>query len=541
MSESILIDFETGEILEPEVVTIAEPTTAQPRRVFQKPQRSRTNAQADALVQAHVILMENEVITRNRNPDWFRLINNQFAALQSWHDVHTGWRIRRTPAVIRLVRTPSAFIPGYVFRTLYKPRDFACFVWTLWYAESRVMSGRGNEQQFLMSQLAEQLQEQTNIGRLAPHVAALDFRKQDDRYSLSRALKALQDLGGLQLVDGGTEDWVLQQGENDALWEFTEVTRSLMLSLDLQKVLAAGELLDGDPYTIRPTLLPDQDSSDTLQRAWRTLLLGPALFHYDDPAAFVALQQNVEQVRRNLAETFGWELDLRYEYAQVIRASGTTQGPVTLLNLTGAADQAALLVCDVIRQKIANGEWRPQPIGSERDGCLLVSAGDVSEVFRQVRERYEPRWGNTARKEGFHRLLNSVYEKLRQAGLMRGPDRNGNVLLLPTVARYSVSYSRQDEEAAQEQAEVATEPEAVQTQLDLGEVALLPTEKIKAEIKLPAAKDGYSAAEAGKILGVTGWTVMRWITAGRVKAEKRGNNWFIPTEQIERLKQERNV
>lgn len=531
-----MIDLETGEILDDNAVADEE---AQPQRTFQRPQRIRSNAQAEALVQAHVILMENEVITRTRNPDWFRLINNQFATLQSWHDVHTGWRIRRTPAVIRLVRTPSAFIPGYVFRTMYKPRDFACFVWTLWYAESRVMSGRGNEQQFLMSQFAEQLQEQTNTGRLAVHVAPLDFRKQDDRYSLSRALKALQDLGGLQLVDGGTEDWVLQQGENDALWEFTEVTRSLMLSLDLQKVLTAGEILDGDPNTIRPALLPSQDSSDALQRAWRILLLGPVLFHYDDAAAFVALQQNAEQVRRNLAETFGWELDLRYEYAQVIRASGTSQGPITLLNLTGAADQAALLVCDVIRQKIANGEWRPQPIGSERDGCYLVAEGDVSEIFRQVRERYEARWGSTARKEGFHTLLNKVYEKLRQAGLMRGPDRHGNVLLMPTVARYAVSYSKQDEEAeAQEQTEKASEPEAVQVSLELGDSE---EEDLLKRNAVTQGKTEYSPLEVGRIIGLSDQAIIGRIKAGRLKGEKRGLKWFVPAEEVERLKQERNV
>lgn len=525
MTESSLVDIETGEILEP---------TDALNQVFQKPPRARTGSQADALTQAHVGLMENELITRAGSSDLFRLVNNQFATLQNWHDLHTGWRIRRSPAVIRLVRTPSAFIPGYVFRTLYKPRDFALLVWALWYAESRAMAGRGNEQQFLMSQLAEQLEEQSRAGTLAVHVPPLDFRKQDDRYSLARALKALQDLGGLQLVDGGSEDWVTRTGESDALWEFTEVTRSLMLSLDLPKVLEAGQRLDGDPRTIKPALLPGQETIAPLERAWRTLLLGPALFHYDDPAAFEALLQNVEQVRRGLAETFGWELDMRYEYAQVIRASGTTQGPVTLLNLQGAADQAALLVCDVIRQKITSGEWRPQAVGSERDGCFLVAEGEVSEIFRQVRERYEPRWGNTARKEGFHRLLNDVYAKLRQAGLMRGPDRGGNILLLPTVARYAVAYSRQDEEEA-DKAAAADNTEgsvATQTQLDLGD-GLEESSKLAV---LPHTKDGYNTGEAGRLLGVSSWTISRWISTGRINAEKRGANWFIPAVEIEKLR-----
>jgi hypothetical protein len=43
--------------------------------------------------------------------------------------------------------------------------------------------------------------------------------------------------------------------------------------------------------------------------------------------------------------------------------------------------------------------------------------------------------------------LNDVYKKMRQVGLLRGPDGAGNMLILPTAARYSASY----EKAGQEQ------------------------------------------------------------------------------------------
>src|SRR5690242_8645701 len=198
----------------------------------------QATTQAEALTQAHVVLMENEILSRARTPDEFRLVNNQYNTLQSWYDQYTGWRIRRTPAVIRLIRTPVAFTPGYAFRTLQQPRDFACFVWILWYSETRLMGGRGNENQFLMSHLAERLEEHSATGYLAPHVAPLDFKRQADRYSLARALKALYELGGLQLVDGSSEEWVEQKGQEDALWEFTEPARSLILALDTQQLNA---------------------------------------------------------------------------------------------------------------------------------------------------------------------------------------------------------------------------------------------------------------------------------------------------------------
>ncbi|NWJ96478.1 MAG: TIGR02678 family protein [Chloroflexi bacterium] len=516
MTEEIL-DLETGEIIEAD---------ARAKVAFSRPARSRTNVQADALTLAHVVLMENEVLTRSQSPDLFRLVNNQFAALQSWHDQHTGWRIRRSPTVLRLVRVPSALVPGYMFRALREPRDFACFTWTLWYAESRQLAGRGNDQQFLMSQLAEQLEEQSRLGNLAEHVATLDFKKQADRYSLSRALKALQDLGGLQLVDGGADDWVSQTGESDALWEFTEVTRSLMLALEPHRVQVAGQRLDGDPNTLKPALLQGLEKIEPLQRAWRALLLGPSLLNYDDPAAFAALKEHAPNIRHELGETFGWQLDLRREYGCVIRASGTALGPVTLLNLQGAADQAALLCCDVIRHKVTSGDRTLQP---DPDGCILIAKGEMAEIFRQVRERYGERWGNTARKAHFPTLLREVYDTLRQAGLMRGPDRNGNILILPTAARFTVAYSREDEE------ETATlgQPElASQLNLEMGEGETPATDSAAKTGKVK----GYTAAEAGRLLGISNTSVLNWIKAGHLKAEQQGRGWFISADEIERVR-----
>jgi|GEM_PF-765149 len=479
---------------------------------------SRINPLTEALSQAHVALLERELVTRSNLPNLYRLINNQYAALQNWHDRHTEWRIRRTSGVIRLVRAPSTFIPGYVFNTLQKPRDFACFCWTLWYAESRQQAGRGNEQQFLMSQLAERLEEQSGGGKLAPHVAALDFRKQDDRYSLQRALKILHTLGALQLQDGSTEDWVNKSGQEDALWEFTEVTRSLISAFDLIKVQAAGQVLDGNPQLLQPTRLPGAEQLEPKVRAWRALLLGPQLLRYDDPAAFAALEEHAAYFRSELGEIFGWQLDLRREYASIMRASGSAASPVMLLNLQAAVDQAALLCCDAIRQKVAAGEWRPDQRGLAQEGCIFIAEGEVAQLLLQVRERDGDRWGSTARQTGFEMLKREIYAKMRQAGFMRGPDRNGYVLILPAAARFAVGYSREDEE------EVTPEVAPPAEQLNFGEN--LNGDEVK----------GYNTVQASRILNVSDVTILSWIKAGRLKAERSGRVWLIPVAEVERLK-----
>lgn len=43
-------------------------------------------------------------------------------------------------------------------------------------------------------------------------------------------------------------------------------------------------------------------------------------------------------------------------------------------------------------------------------------------------------------------LLEEIYRQMRQFGLLRGPDADGQMLILPTAARYNVSYSQEPPE-----------------------------------------------------------------------------------------------
>lgn len=402
------------------------------------PSTSRHCASTTDLLKAHLALMEREVILPKQS-DLFRLVKYHYYALQSWHDQHTGWRIQRSTSAIRLVRHPSATTPGYLYDRLKDPGDFACLVWILWYAENRQLTGRGNDQQFLLSQLAEQIQEQSTAG--ATSERKFDFRRPTDRYNMQRALQYLEDLGGLQLVDGQTREWVEQTATADVLYEFTDVTRSLVAGLNPQLVATVAEHLHDTATVLQPTLLPDENTSP-LVRAWRALLLGPALFRFDDQLAFAELLTHADAIADELLETFGWLLDIQRDYASVVRASGMSGGPVTSLTPYGTNDQMAMLLCTVIREQVEAGTW-PVP---DAYGCLHVTTEDTTELFYTVRERYGENWGSEARNKGSRSLLNDVYRKMRQIGLMRGPDENGNVLILPTAARYTATYDKAEPE-----------------------------------------------------------------------------------------------
>jgi uncharacterized protein (TIGR02678 family) len=427
-----------------EIVTNYQQSTPQSNRTILST-TSRHQASTADLMKAHLVLMEKEVILP-KHSDLFRLIKYHYYTLQLWHDQHTGWRIQRDASAIRLIRNPGATTPGYLYDRLKEPGDFACLTWILWYAENRQLSGRGNDQQFLLSQLAEQIQEQSALGPASAR--KFDFRKPADRYNIQRALQYLEDLGGLHLVDGQTRDWVEQTASADALYEFTDVVRSLIFALNPQLVTIVADQLSNSSTTLEPAILlnPAGASTSPLTRAWRSILLGPALFRFDDPLAFGELLKHVETIANELLETFGWLLDVHRDYACIVRASGMTTGPVTSLTPFGTNDQIAMLLCKAIREQVESGAW-PSP---DMYGCLRVTTEDMSELFYSVRERYGENWGSEARNKSSRSLLNDVYRKMRQAGLLRGPDDTGNVLVLPTAARYTATY----EKAGQETKEV---------------------------------------------------------------------------------------
>jgi hypothetical protein len=179
-----------------------------------------------------------------------------------------------------------------------------------------------------------------------------------------------------------------------------------------------------------------------LVRAWRTLLLGPALFRFDNPPAFAELLAHAETIANELLETFGWLLDIHRDYACIVRASGMTTGPVTSLTPFGTNDQIAMLLCKAIRDQVESGAW-PSP---DMYGCLHATTEDMSELFYTVRERYGENWGSEARHKSSRSLLNDVYRKMRQVGLLRGPDDVGNMLVLPTAARYTTTYEKAGQE-----------------------------------------------------------------------------------------------
>jgi hypothetical protein len=343
-----------------------------------------------SLLQAQAALLDNSIIYVQTDPETYRLVRTHFTALEQWHIQHTGWRIQRSSSFFRLERHLHMIAPVFLDDKLKRARDFACLVWLLWFAEKRYLAGGGRNQQFLLSQLADELQQQSQLAENN----ALDFRNQHDRYSMWRALDYLTRLGALQALEGEVKRWAedADQPDSEVLYEFTPGAHSLIEALNEKRLAAITPLLTATNRLL-PGVLPTlADEVPPLIRAWRILLLGPALLRFDDPEAFAALVAQSERASGDLAEAFGWFLELNSDYACIVRGGGLSIGVGPTLALNGAYDQMMLLLCSAFRQRVEESLWFPDSYG-----CISSTHWDIIPLFRGCTRRLQD-WAQVARR-----------------------------------------------------------------------------------------------------------------------------------------------
>lgn len=439
-----------------------------------EPEASPSLRQQTLLRRAHHQLLHAAVIAREQDPEGYRLVRRHATLLTAWHERHTGWALYMGEQTVRLLRRPGAVPHGtwdpWRNVAFQSPRDYACLIWILWYARSPLVLGSGVYRQFLLSRMAGSLVEQSAT-QSQEGVLPLDFaNSRADRGSLVRALRALEELGAMRMVDGSPDAWASAEEEADSLYEFTEVLTALIVGLDSAHLAALTAVGDVTRTLERPPLSSGQrDTSsarnDALKRAWRALLLGPVLLRRDDPEAFTALRRTHEVIEDEAQTTFGFSLELTPTYARLVLQSGDGQeGAPGLLNpQRRGLDQAALALCAAVRDAVVRGQ-APAP---DADGCLALSWQETLAVFETVCTAYQEAWSKELAQETDHdALLRRVCGVLHQAGLARVPDVAGTILFLPTAACYAVSYRESPQRAAQkDMTAAAAQPLAFQEAL----------------------------------------------------------------------------
>lgn len=408
--------------------------------------RPGASGQESRRIRAQESLLEAPARLEFQDAETLRDVRRFDEDIIAWHRERTGWSLDLEDESVRLLRAPSV-LPIRPFHADLQlrgpadyprePRDYACVVWTLWFAQSPVVTGRGTSRAFLLTELAEHVQRQAAAGSSD---APFDFSLRSDRGCLRRALRLLESLGVVREDDGNTDAWVEQRGDGaaaNAVYRFTDLVISLIAPLRVSSARMLADRLGSDPTSVAPASIGDGRPKET--RYWRALLGAPSFLRYDDPEAFDALWDDRRRVERDLQDVGDWQLHMTRWFARLVRPSGVRGGARPVLSTLRSADQAALLLCSVIRQAVRSGRW-PRP--DDEFGCVAVTADDLTLLLDEVAADHLERWSDELRSRGDR--FETVVTIMRQAGLVRGPDREGRVLVLPTAALYHVTYAERE-------------------------------------------------------------------------------------------------
>lgn len=382
-------------------------------------------------------LLDRPVVERGAQPEAYRRIYLHEEYLRAWFQHRPGWRLLGGEGMYRLERLPAQALPDRGLPRLRAPLDYACLCWVLWYAESRAADPK---RWFVLSELAGE------VARAAG--SAFRLAERPHREALVRALQLLVDLGALVYRDGQAERWASGEAEvgdaAEVLYEFAE---------DAPRLLAAFDPDGLDALTARPAdgpALPGTgQTAPPLARAWRALLLGPALWRGDDPAAFVALTAAEGDIRQDLEDHLGWGLEVAGDHARIWRTAATRGAAASVLLdlLPDAADGApdrhvryvfhpVLLLLGAVRGEMAAGR-----LAAAADGTVSVGDGTLHGLFLDLYRRHRRNWGaELGEQVGAEQVWERLGRQMRQMGFLRGPDAMGRCWLLPPAGQLAGAY-----------------------------------------------------------------------------------------------------
>jgi uncharacterized protein (TIGR02678 family) len=370
-------------------------------------------------------ILDHVAVTSASDPASFRRIRRLQTEMQAWFASRAGWPLVVSRDFARLVKTPALHNPGGDFRRAQSPLDYELIAWVLWYGE-RAAGG-----QFILSDLLAEVQAQANLSGGAGHV---DWSIYAHRRAFHHAMTTLEEMGVIARNDGDLRGW-LDSGGGDVLYEFTDL--SLHLYVDLPDGIYDELVVSGDATGLAG---PQARPAPPEQRLYRTLLLEPALYAMDDPEAYALAtsRDRRETLEHDLAETFGWDLEVTDAYIAVLRPAETRAGRT--FPAPSSIVHVALLFCGCVREQLEMGL-----VEADHHDRVHLSEARIEQILLGVREEHEGNWSVSFARRSLADLAAETIASMREWGFLEGPDGDGRYALLPLAARFRGIYTEDGE------------------------------------------------------------------------------------------------
>jgi uncharacterized protein (TIGR02678 family) len=367
------------------------------------------------------LLLDAPVISSAINRDMHQLVRRNIGPLNAWFADRAGWRIQDHPEFVRLVKPPARAETAHAVEWARDRLDYELFAWVLWYYEH--IAGR----RFTLSQLADEIRD-----RSARHGDAFEWRKLSERRRLVRILDAISQMGVIRIRDGSLTEWQDEVGKQNALCEWGALAWQIHVGLshDVLNRLAVGDEQERTLVDRGPT---------ARMRAYRQVLLGPALFRFEDPEAFAHITSAPEALRDfvlDVAKHTGWEVEHTPAYVRVLRPAGRSESMRPPVPTDGSLAHVMILLCGAIRRLRLRGD-----ITSAGDDFFTVTTAQIELLLSEIHDEHAERWKKDFRTAPAGRLWGWVAPEMKRWGLLRGPNEGGNYLVTPLVGRLDGVYT----------------------------------------------------------------------------------------------------
>ncbi|GAB3830486.1 TIGR02678 family protein [Kribbella italica] len=378
-------------------------------------------------------LLGAPLVTQRGVPEIFDLVRRRQEPIRRWFDYYCGWAVRVEPRLgyARLVKVrPStdASRPARRLRTGRAPFDRRRYV-LLCVVSAELLT----VPVITIGQVAERTRQATATDDVIP---TLDTASRSERRALVDALRLLENLGGLEIVDGSTENYV-ETEDAKVLYRVNTTLLIRLLALPIGPstlALPIGEVAERfeellvlitREHRYGPANAPDTDEveiSPTQHNLWlrhsvfRRLIDDPVLYFSDlspDELAYLTSPTG-RQLLRRAAEQGGFVLEERAEGVLLVDPDSLSTD-VRFPDDARTANVAALLLLDRLTE--------PMTIEQVR----LATGRLLSR---------EPNWAKAFQDDGSARLAGEAVAVLRDFGLVR--EAGGVITPLPASSRYGV-------------------------------------------------------------------------------------------------------
>lgn len=360
-------------------------------------------------------LLNRPWVLKEDDPETFQLIKDHYESLRDLFHDYLGFPLLVTRQFAKVEKFPETYQSWMGIDEFKQPRDYALFTYCLWYLE-----GRGDGEQFLLSQMVEEIRD-----HLHTFDVLIDWTLYEHRLSMARALKKCRELKILLSVEGEEATWARDEKAN-VLYECSPMARYVLRRFS-KELMHYSQIRD-----FHSDFTEKDEKVKRRQKVYRRLVQEPVVYDRDwseEERQYVLTQ------RRSLIDQLQTQLGLegrRYEEA-LLFFDPKLSGEHDLFPTPSSVSDLLILIASELRKRLVKGYYE-----READGTISMSVTDLESLLFYLRDKHKEFWSKEHREASAKELLKLVASHLEEWNL--GKLSEQEVTIFPALSRWVGEY-----------------------------------------------------------------------------------------------------